>query len=45
MCHAAVWLVDGVTTPPHGQHFKAWLFFALVVATSVVREYGFMFAT
>jgi hypothetical protein len=24
MCHAAAFLVDGVSKPPHGTHFRAW---------------------
>jgi len=24
MCHAAQWLVDGVSKPPHGESFKKW---------------------
>ena len=24
LCHAAVWLIDGVKNPPHGRNFKNW---------------------
>jgi predicted SprT family Zn-dependent metalloprotease len=24
LCHAAAWLVHGVSKPPHGKHFKFW---------------------
>jgi predicted SprT family Zn-dependent metalloprotease len=24
MCHAAAWLIDGVSKPPHGPAFRAW---------------------
>lgn len=25
LCHAAVWIVDKTSKPPHGPHFKAWV--------------------
>lgn len=24
MCHAAAWILDGVSKPPHGATFKRW---------------------
>lgn len=29
MCHAAAWLVDGITKPPHGECFKKWASLAM----------------
>lgn len=35
MCHAAAWLVDGVSKPPHGSCFKKWANIAMS-AVSIV---------
>lgn len=24
MCHAAAWIIDGISKPPHGDVFKSW---------------------
>lgn len=29
MCHAAAWLIDGVSSPPHGSCFQKWANFAM----------------
>lgn len=31
LCHTAAWLLDHVTKPPHGPHFKAWAAAAMKV--------------